>query len=77
MARSKSTEVVEVPSIDDMDDDTFCKHMDLRHAESLSTAGPLSNHPDRAPEWIGPYRVFHDRLHDIAVPGQFDHEHTF
>jgi hypothetical protein len=70
-------DIVTVPSIDDMDDDTFCRHMDARHSESLSNAGPLSAHPDRAPEWVLPYRAYHDRLHDIAVPGQYDHEHLF
>lgn len=70
-------EIAQVVNSDDMSDDDFCRHIDARHAEHLSNAGPLSGHPDRAPEWMGPWRAFHDRLHDIATPGQLDHEHLF
>jgi hypothetical protein len=65
-----------VPSIDDMDNETFLKHMDARHASDFRN-GPLSAHPDTADEWVGPYREFHERLHELAVPGQYDHEHLW
>lgn len=66
-----------VPSIDDMDDDTFLKHMDKRHAHEV-LAGPLSVHPDRNPSWVNPYRAFHDRVHEIESPAtEHDHEHLW
>jgi hypothetical protein len=66
-------EVVEVPDAEDMDDETFIKHIEHRHAEECKVEGFIARHAIDA--WIGPYRAFHDRLHSIAVPGQHDHEH--
>ena len=68
--------MVTVPSADDMDNETFLRHMDARHAADVKD-GPLSVHPDSVDAWVDPYRAFHDRLHDIAVPGQYDHEHLW
>lgn len=69
-------EIITVPSIDDMDNETFLKHMDARHAADVID-GPLSAHPDRADEWVAPYRAFHERLHELALPGQYGHEHLW
>lgn len=66
---------VEVVAISDMDNDTFLKHMDARHKGDF-VGWPLSTHPDRDDAWIGPYRAFHDRLHDIHH-GQIDHVHLW
>lgn len=73
------SDIVVVVSADDMSDDDFCRHMDARHAKDTGADmnGSLVRHPDRAPQWIGPYRTFHDRLHDIALPDELDHEHLF
>jgi DNA-directed RNA polymerase subunit F len=69
-------EVVRVPSAEDMDLVTFCRHMTLRHADSLGGMSKLD------PEKLSPYvedlyRIFHDRIHDGTLfPGrQFDHVH--
>lgn len=66
-------EVTFVPSAQDMDDDTFKKHFQKRHSESL---GGLSGFTERVPSVVlEAYRVFHDRIHRLAIPGQLDHEH--
>lgn len=65
----------EVVAIEDMDNDTFLKHMDARHGLSVRN-GPLSNHPDRDDGWIQPYRAFHDRLHDVHHE-HIDHVHLW
>lgn len=66
-------EIVEVPDAEDMDDETFLKHIENRHARECHVEGYISRHAIDA--WIGSYRAFHDRLHSLAVPGQYDHVH--
>jgi hypothetical protein len=70
----KPKETVEVPNQDEMDDDTFISHLELRHAAECK----FENKKVRrmaVSAWIGPYRAFHDRLHRLATPGQYDHTH--
>jgi hypothetical protein len=66
-------EVVSVPLADQMDDDTLLNHIEARHAAECKVETFISRHNVSA--WISTYRVFHDRLHKIAVPGQYDHVH--
>jgi hypothetical protein len=68
---------VEVPHAEDMSDSTFCRHMNLRHEEemggaSLEWKGPVGGGTLAT---LGAYRRFHERLHEIAVPGFHDHVH--
>lgn len=65
-----------VPASDEMDNDTFLRHMDKRHSHEVLD-GPLHPHPQHDDVWVGPYRANHDRLHDLASPGEYDHEHLF
>lgn len=67
------SEQVQVPPADDMDDDTFLKHLEKRHASECKIEGYIARHAVDA--WIGTYRAFHRRLHQIEVPGQHDHIH--
>lgn len=71
-------DVTRVPASEDMDNLTFLKHMDARHSHEVLN-GPLATARSEPSNdgWVGPYRAFHDRLHDIAVPGQYEHEHLF
>lgn len=69
-------DIVIVPNIDTMDNETFLKHMDKRHADQILN-GPLSDSPYIVDGWVGPYRAFHENLHNIAHPGQYDHEHLW
>lgn len=67
-------DMVEVPHPDDMDDETFLKHLEHRHAaECLFETTPVARRAMGA--WMSTYRAFHARLHKIAGPGQHDHEH--
>lgn len=66
-------EVVSVPKIEEMDDETFLKHLELRHAEEYKIQGEMHRHA--IDKWVNMYRIFHERLHRIAMPGQHDHEH--
>lgn len=70
----KFTDPVQVPTTDEMDDETFLKHLEYRHAaECKFENGEVARRAVDA--WIGAYRAFHDRLHRIAIPGQYDHYH--
>lgn len=70
----KFPDPVQVPPSSDMDDETFLKHLEYRHADQCKFE--TSEVARRAVEqWIGAYRAYHDRLHKIAVPGQYDHYH--
>jgi len=69
--------LVRVPSADDMDLDTFCRHMGARHADSLGGLTELD--PDLL-ERTGLeelYRTFHDKLHGdpLLFNREFDHRH--
>lgn len=65
-------DVVEVPAEYDMEDETFIKHMELRHSQDTG----VETHSRHAMEaWVGNYRTFHQRLHKLQTPGQYDHEH--
>lgn len=70
---SPETEVVEVPNAWDMDDETFLLHLEKRHATDCKVESFISR--NAVSSWIGTYRAFHDRLHQIEVPGQYDHVH--
>jgi hypothetical protein len=67
-------DMVEVPAAEDMDDETFIKHLEKRHADECHIEAPIKHRNGAG--WIGVYRAFHDRLHQIATPGQHDHEHA-
>jgi hypothetical protein len=68
-----NSEPVSVPPAGDMDDETFLKHIEHRHADECHVEGFIARHA--VSQWIGSYRAFHQRLHEIAMPGQYDHEH--
>lgn len=63
-----------------MTDETFCRHMNLRHSADLGGA-VLEWESDGGGAYAGTmatlsaYRAFHDRVHSLARPGQYDHEH--
>jgi len=65
--------VVTVPHPDDMTDDQFLQHMDKRHARE----GFRHRTKHITPEQVELWRKYHDRLHEIAVPNQYDHEHLW
>ncbi len=69
----KFDEPIIVPSAGEMDNETFLKHLEKRHADQCKIEGYISRHAVDA--WIGVYRAFHDRLHMLEHPGQHDHEH--
>lgn len=68
-------ELVRVPSVQGMDDETLMKHLEHRHAEDLKMSFEVE--PDqterrlRAPkEW----RTYHDAMHRL-YPGKYEHRH--
>jgi hypothetical protein len=71
----KKGKVVQVPEASDMDTMTFLKHIDARHSHEVKTEKKLAKFPHIAESWVGTYRAFHERLHMIAAPGQYDHTH--
>lgn len=72
--RAAIEDQVEVPLPEDMDNETFLKHIELRHAKECKIEGFVHRHNVHV--WIGMYRIFHDRLHKLAAPGQHDHYHA-
>lgn len=78
MQRSSSpgSELVTVPHAEDMDDETFLKHIDKRHRKDTKHDGQNVLFPRSSwTAWVPLYRTWHERLHAIAIPGQYDHEH--
>lgn len=74
MAGVSEMAAVEVPDADDMDDETFLKHLDKRHSEDTKTETALHKHPHIQQAWVGPYRSFHEYLH---ANNDYDHEHVW
>lgn len=70
------SEQVAVPDADSMDDVTFLKHLDKRHSHETQTERALHKHPHIQQAWVGPYRAFHNRQHQIQ-PDEYDHEHVW
>lgn len=64
-----------VPSADDMSDEIFLKHMDKRHQKDLPSSWHLLKIQHFSDGWMDPLRTFHSKMHELALPGQYDHEH--
>lgn len=62
-----------VPDPDEMDDETFLKHLDKRHGEDTGVEHALHKFPHIQQAWVKQYRAFHEYLHRTK---EFDdHEH--
>jgi len=70
-------ERVIVPDADDMEDETFLKHLDKRHAHETGTEHALHQFPHIQAAWVGTYRAFHDYQHRINGEDAYDHEHVW
>lgn len=68
-------EKVRVRSVWDMPDDIFIKHLLTRHADDFKSWN-LEEIRHYAKGWSNPWRAYHDRLHEIAVPNQYNHDHS-
>jgi len=69
-------EIVRVPHPDDMDVETFLKHVKARHADSLPEGFDLT--PEEMTEYVEEcWRRFHERLHRLrpGPNGGYDHDH--
>lgn len=67
--------MVRVPAIEDMEDETFLKHLELRHPEDLEVKFPPKE--DGSPRTI-PTRIAFEALHALRHRNGergFDHEH--
>jgi hypothetical protein len=75
--------LVRVPNPDDMDDVTFCKHLNARHADGLPDGFTLSTDPELTDEYVAEcWRLWHERMHRMPVYDgsgfrrpEFDHTH--
>jgi hypothetical protein len=65
-----------VPGVEDMDDETMYKHVNARHKTDLGLTEDMHYSDTLSASLIDTQRAFHRRCHDIAVPGQYDHEHV-
>ena len=71
MAESEELGYVLVPDADDMDDETFLKHLDKRHPETgVEKSLVKSVHARSA--WVPMYRAWHARQHRNE---EYEHEH--
>lgn len=67
-------EPVGVPLAEDMEDEIFIKHLEHRHGKDCGFEKPeVARRAIDA--WLPSYRAFHDRLHTLETPGQYDHVH--
>lgn len=80
--------LVRVPSVANMDDEIFIKHMEARHEEDVSTVHLGIQDPDRAAKGL-PHRLregvtwrkFHEKMHELydgrtdGAAGMYNHVH--
>jgi hypothetical protein len=63
---AEPAEVVRVPHPDDMGTDTFCKHLNARHAHSIPEGFTIL--PDELDEYTEDcWRLWHERMHRLPV----------
>jgi hypothetical protein len=75
MIKKARRDPVVVPDTDDMDDETFYKHFNLRHLNDIGLLTPIEYSPLFMPGLVNAMREFHIRCHEISRPGQYKHEH--
>jgi len=70
--------MVTVPACEDMDDETFFKHMNARHNSKPNGVDlVLPFRQNYSPSLVAAWRAFHRRVHMLAAPGQIeDHCHN-
>lgn len=68
---------VQVPDPDEMDDETFLKHIDKRHSHETQTEKKLHKSPHIAEAWVGAYRAFHEYKHRVSGEDAYDHVHVW
>lgn len=65
-----------VPGAEDMDDETMYKHLNARHKRDLNITTDMDYSPLFSESLVGAHRAFHRRMHDLATPGQYNHQHV-
>lgn len=69
--RSRTSGILVVAAEDSMDDNTFTKHMNARHSDSLGGLDELWFADEPTHE---AWRAFHWRLHQLRI--DLEHEHS-
>lgn len=65
---------IRVHSVWEMPDELFLKHLEKRHSIDFAKWNfPKIKHYSDA--WIIPLRSYHEKLHELSIPGQYDHVH--
>jgi hypothetical protein len=63
-----------LPNTEDMSTAHFCGHQNLRHKDNMPEGFVLS--PDELTPYVEEcWRLFHERLHRLRFPDDYDHEH--
>jgi hypothetical protein len=65
-----------VPGATDMDDEVIYKHLNARHKKDLGLSRDMEYSTLTSKTLVATHRSFHRRVHDLATPGQHDHEHV-
>lgn len=72
---SRATTVTTVPGASKMNDETIYKHLNARHKQDLGLSSDMHYSPLALPSLAATHRAFHRRIHEMATPGMYDHEH--
>jgi hypothetical protein len=69
-------EVITVRAAEDMPRDDFCRHMTLRHDESLGGLDSVDPDPLFTSDYVEQcWRAFHKQLHALGLQEHLDHKH--
>jgi hypothetical protein len=59
-----------------MDDETMFMHLNARHLKDIGLRQKIDYSKVFMPGLVAAHRAFHRRLHALARPGQYQHEHV-
>lgn len=74
--QQKVAELPVVVSADEMDDETFLTHFETRHYDQLPGLKGFSDLIWKQPNLIETYRKFHEKIHELIVPGMMEEPHN-
>lgn len=69
------SQLVRIPPVKLMGDETLVNHLELRHGNDLSMEFPESGHVERRLHDSHVWRTYHDKVHELRGES-YDHVHN-
>lgn len=74
--KGEDAELTVVQAAENMDRETFCRHMSFRHEENLGGLPGIDPDPLFTSDYVEDcWRAFHRQLHALHLQENLDHDH--